>query len=46
MILISGKTMKSILITLFLSFVAMPTLIQAQEKKEPAPKMVEFHMAL
>jgi len=38
--------MKRILITLFLSFVAMPILMQAQEKKEPAPKMVEFHMAL
>ena len=38
--------MKRILIALFLSFLAMPTLILAQEKKEPAPKMVEFHMAL
>jgi len=38
--------MKSILISLLLSFVGMPTLVLAQEKKEPAPKMVEFHMAL
>jgi uncharacterized protein YciI len=38
--------MKRILITLFLSFLAMTTFILAQEKKEPAPKMVEFHMAL
>jgi uncharacterized protein YciI len=38
--------MKRILITLLLSLVALPTLILAQEKKEPEPKMVEFHMAL
>lgn len=38
--------MKRILITLLLTFVSMPILVLAQEKKEPAAKMVEFHMAL
>ena len=32
--------------TLVLTVLAMATIPRAQEKKEPAPKMVEFHMAL
>ena len=40
--------MKKILLVtaLLFSLVAIPTFTLAQEKKEPAPKMVEFHMAL
>jgi uncharacterized protein YciI len=39
--------MKIILLVIALfSAVAMPTHSLAQEKKEPAPKMVQFHMAL
>ncbi|HKO96909.1 MAG TPA: YciI family protein [Pyrinomonadaceae bacterium] len=40
--------MKKILVVLttLVSLVALPLLVQAQEKKEPQNKMVEFHMAL
>ncbi|MEK6281346.1 MAG: YciI family protein [Acidobacteriota bacterium] len=38
--------MKKILIALVLSFLALPAITRAQEKKEPEHKMIEFHMAL
>ncbi len=35
-----------VVLTALVSLIALPLLVQAQEKKEPQPKMTEFHMAL
>ncbi len=36
----------TLIIALFFSSIVIPTFALAQEKKDPAPKMVQFHMAL
>ena len=38
--------MKTTLMTLLLLVAVVPASVRSQEKKEPEPKMVEFHMAL